>query len=336
MSKKGTFKEKYSSDALDINDYGQITGYAEYDTGLQYNYRVFIYDEGEMKDTGINGWGKAINNHGEVVGEYAISDIVKKGFHLKNGQMTILNSIPKAINQFSQFINAVADENGELIAGLWSMDNFIEFGSTEGEWYSVGPITDDGVIYGSMEKLPLYGLDNAKYMNEYGETRSISYAWQNGTWRPLKYSGKYTMWGMVKDANNRGQIIMDRMDRLWQKDTLFKLMDLLNPDVDYGFDFINELYAINDHGQIVFGANGGIYIATLPEWVFNFVPPEPESKIFDQKFVKPPMTEEEMAEYLKEKELSRLKQEEEIKKQQQEETERILREKQEAKQAQQQ
>jgi probable HAF family extracellular repeat protein len=73
------------SEAVAINNKGQITGIAETANGQNH---AFLYNNGSMIDLGVEGYGCAINSYGQITGEGA--------FLYSNGAVTYLDVIGNA------------------------------------------------------------------------------------------------------------------------------------------------------------------------------------------------------------------------------------------------
>lgn len=73
--------------ANDINDLGQIVGFADID---DHSYsRPFLYSNGSMVDLGFEGSAESINNNGQIVGRLASGT----AFFYENGAMTDLGVV---------------------------------------------------------------------------------------------------------------------------------------------------------------------------------------------------------------------------------------------------
>jgi probable HAF family extracellular repeat protein len=91
-----------NSNARDINDAGQITGYSSItlrfeEYGYDRDTHAFLYERGTMKDLGTLGgtesMGFAINNAGVVVGESLLPEnLARAAFVYARGRMTDLNT----------------------------------------------------------------------------------------------------------------------------------------------------------------------------------------------------------------------------------------------------
>lgn len=102
------------SKAMDINNAGEIVGWAENASGVQ---RAFLFSGGSMQDIGYLFRGKAsrasgINNVTEVVG-HAVLGTDPKAFHWHNGTVTLLqdkwSGFPKSSTASFSYATAIND-----------------------------------------------------------------------------------------------------------------------------------------------------------------------------------------------------------------------------------
>jgi probable HAF family extracellular repeat protein len=220
--------------AIDINDSGQIVGWAE---NSLINNQAFLYDHGTMLNLGTLGGESseayAVNNKGDVVGDAGISTTrpgSRHGFIYTNGSMT-------DIQASSYFFFGTGDsdardinESGQVVGTTFQC----AAGCTHG--YSVAFIYDHGIV----TALPTLGGESssAYAINDHAQIVGHSYL-QSGSFHAFIYED-----GRMADLNS-----------------------LIDPSLGWDLRFAQD---INNNGQIVgYGLIGGqghaFLLSPIPE-----------------------------------------------------------------------
>ncbi len=123
------------TEAADLNDKGQVTGFARDSAGVRHPY---LYQNGVMKDLGSlggkGGWGIAINASGAVTGS-SNTATSEHAFLYKDGKMLDLD--PKGKADFS--IGFHISDKGDVLgfAGNLATFDFYDFLYTEGRMWKL-------------------------------------------------------------------------------------------------------------------------------------------------------------------------------------------------------
>jgi probable HAF family extracellular repeat protein len=150
----GTFYRDTLSAAIDINNAGQITGWAR---GQQFD--PFVYDHGTWTDlgnlNGPDGAGIAINDRGEVVGEADDFPSTYHAFHYADGVLTDLGTLggersaANDINNRGQIVGTSDSASGEKRAFLYENGAMADLGTLGGTASAAYAINVRGDIVGS-------------------------------------------------------------------------------------------------------------------------------------------------------------------------------------------
>lgn len=137
MSDLGTLPGGGRSWALDINDSGQIVGFAAIAPEYGAPEHAFVYDHGQMVDIGTlpggtSSWGNSINNQGKIVGGCSLPGGTTRAFLYSKGMMTDLGSLGGPSSQ-AYDINGQGDIVGSSTNALQAPLAFL---------YSNGVMTD--------------------------------------------------------------------------------------------------------------------------------------------------------------------------------------------------
>lgn len=187
-----------NSNALDINDAGQVVGFSTLADGTRH---AFFYDPvvGIMKDLGTFGFDQSaafgINNTGRIVG-YAYFGTSSRGFvYNPDGTTTILDtlggdhSIAAGINNAGKVVGSADTSMGPSHAVLYdpTVSTAEDLGLFGGFTSGATAINDSGIILG---------------LAEYSDGRhSIIYDSTLGTWIDLGGGS------IARDINNTGQVV---------------------------------------------------------------------------------------------------------------------------------
>src|SRR2546428_49923 len=133
-----------SSNAVDINDLGQVVGFIETASGADH---AFLWQNGAMTDLGTLGGtfslAIGINDVGQVVGFYNTASGADHAFLWQNGAMTDLGtlggggSIAWDINDVGQVVGQSSTSSGFTHAFLWQNGAMTDLGTRPGDIASV-------------------------------------------------------------------------------------------------------------------------------------------------------------------------------------------------------
>jgi probable HAF family extracellular repeat protein len=256
----GTLGGTGSAQAHDINEAGQVTGYA---TTASSQTHAFLWDDGVMTDlgtfpTGSTSQGFGLNNHGQVVG-YAFDGSSAGGrtnhaFLWQDGVMTDLIPAP-------QWSSANAINDAGVVAGTYNLNRpFI--------WQD-GVLTDLGGFGGGASFGYAHDINNAgqvvgsSFVNNGSEGISQhAFLWQDGVMTDLG-----ALPGLpdsrAHGVNELGQVV--GFSSFFDPDTTDEIFESFlysnGVMIDLGVPGENNIaHDINDSGQIVGWSAGRAYI----------------------------------------------------------------------------
>jgi probable HAF family extracellular repeat protein len=182
----GTIPGGFSSQATDINNLGQVVGWATNNLG---DGHAFLYSGGSMLDLGA-GQAVGINNSGQVVGSSSNGAFIYNGGSVQNiGYMD-----PHAINDLGQVVGYGNDR-----AALYSGGSIQNLGTLPApyDWNSFAyGVNDNGQVVGGSQHAPA-GASHA-FLYTGGSMQDI------GT-----LPAPYDYHCIAYDINNLGQIVGD-------------------------------------------------------------------------------------------------------------------------------
>jgi len=203
-----------ASQAFDINDFGQITGWAGTAQGTR---NAFIYSSGPMANLGTLGvamsapysYGLALNNSGQVAGITDVQPQVKHAFLYASNVMTDLGVLPGGYWSYAFGINNNGDVvgwSGAVIGGVSLRRAFVvpsggpitALSAPAGKWSSAEDINDYGMIVG-------WVADDVPTDAPYETRLKHPVVWDGGALSSLGVApGAY---GVATAVNNAGNIV---------------------------------------------------------------------------------------------------------------------------------
>lgn len=254
-----------------INDYGQVTGYANIDNSG--TIRAFIYSNGTMTAlgapgiNGINGYG--INNNGQITGTACASNSSLNCFSFiyDNGTMTDIGNLGTnmtsavSINNNGQITGGALTATGQVHTFVYANGTMTDIGQNFGYSNGGNDINDLGNIVGGF----FVSSNNVNHPYQ-----SHAFFYSNGQATELPYIKGYD--NTALRLNNLDQIVglMTPDDpsqgRAWaylySEDTLANINSLMAT----GFqDTISVAVDINDHGQIIAAGDSGYWYLLNPD-----------------------------------------------------------------------
>jgi probable HAF family extracellular repeat protein len=267
------------SSATEINERGQIIGWADKVNGRGWQFRhAFLWQNGKMRDLGtLGGPGSrayAINNRGQIVGEADTTsakdkdgDAFHHAFLWQDGMLRDLRTFKGSpgsaaydINDNGQVVGSADTTNleysevGVLRIGrvfLWQSGRMRDLGTLGGPASSPGGINNRGEIIGYADTARKNEDSDPHYSYSY---YSHAFLWQSGKMHDLgTLGGRYSSADAI---NEHGQIVgraeTARKDKyggridhtfLWQSGKMRNLKPIV-PDVLFPL-------LINNRGQVV-------------------------------------------------------------------------------------
>ena len=274
----------YASFAYDINNHGQVVGYAVYQGGIS---RAFLYSNGLMQDLGTLGGTSsnayAINDKGQVTGRSQLEgNSTWHGFLYSNEMLTDIGggnwSHSYGINNAGQIVGGAyftgtttqsfLYSDGQIqsleIGNLWSYARDINNNSQIAGYYlNTSGLVVHSYLYsnGITQDIGTLGGNNtyANALNDHGQVVGSSYIKSDNIWHAFLYSDG-TMYSLgtlngtssyAQDINNLGQVVgyYSNGAFLYENGTMTDLYSLL--PIDSGWRKLEVAYGINDLGQIV-------------------------------------------------------------------------------------
>ena len=243
-----------SAVAYAVNNAGQIVGQGT--TTGAYVYHAFLYTNGAMTDLDTTGqsWSSAnaINQQGQVAGEFTTSLGLIHAFMYTNGTMQDLGTLPggtyssaKGINDPGIIVGESSDSSGNTYAFVYSNNVMTSLGTLGGNFSSAAAINNSGIIAGQSS------LAN-------GETHA--FVFRQGVMSDLGTFGGTN--SVATAINNSGQIAGYALTAsqqahafLYKGSTLQDLHQAFSPPAGWTNIFLTLAYGINDLGAIAGGVN---------------------------------------------------------------------------------
>ncbi len=243
----GILDSGWGSTGVDVSDNGEIVGYSTVSISENSPTYVFTSRGGVIYNTGIIGTVRAVNIHGDMVGELAklpYGGII--GSYLwKEGKIIELPFEPSDIN-----------DNGQIVGTYSATGNYYDSRAVIWEDGIMTTLNTLGGRYSRAE-----GINNKGQIIGYSETEEKNdtsigkaFVWENGTMTTIDVNA------IPSDINNKGQVVVKNY--VWDNGNLFDINGLMSEDADWRH--ISTLSGINDHGQIV---GAGLY---QEAWTGNF------------------------------------------------------------------
>jgi probable HAF family extracellular repeat protein len=230
------------SEALGINDSGQVTGFSYLANGAA----AFLYSGGIMQNLGgTNSAGLGINSSGTVVGYSQVNGGANHAALFRNGTVNDLGTLPGGVNSEAAGIN----DSGQITGDSQSSRG------THAFVYSAGAMHDLGTLPGWIES-------RGVAINSIGEVAGNVFNQNGASYHAFLYSGGTmhdlgTLGGAGSFAdgiNDKGQVVGfsylangDSRAFLYKNGVMTDLESLV--DTSLGWHF-GQAYAINNAGQI--------------------------------------------------------------------------------------
>lgn len=281
-----------SVEGAGINNLGQVVGYEYPSGGPAALSHAFVYLDGQMTDLGP-GNAHAINNAGQITGEFTTSTGNYHAFLYSNGQRTDLgayggnNSIGFAINDLGQVTGTVNPINIGSHAFLYSngetsIPGTLVEGRSINDAGEVAGYTHQGpAIYSHGQTISLgtsggvgFAINNAGQVTGYIRSGAVGqHAFLNssgqmqdlGTLSGASYADGYAINNSGQVVGISGQILgipgtfSGAHAFLYSNGQMMDLNDLIDPALGIT---LGEGTAINDKGQIVANAGERAYLLT--------------------------------------------------------------------------
>jgi probable HAF family extracellular repeat protein len=256
------------SSAFDIDDAGQVVGYAGTPDG---HAHAFLYSNSTMNDLGTLGGTTSsaygINNSGQIVGGAYLPDGTQHAFLYSEGKMNDLGTLGGVNSAARGGVNAKGQITGT---------SDIQGGGRHGFLYDGGLTSDIGTLGGPSSY--------AMAIND--KTQIVGYSWvdsnhpphafiyDNGTMIDINGSN---LLSAANAINNNGQVVGHAIlpDRsyafVYENGQMTDLNSLIDQSLGIVLYYAND---INNSGQIV--VQGHYYIGDKPGTAFLLTPiPEP-------------------------------------------------------------
>jgi len=261
----GTLPGGYESQANDINDRGQVSGFASNGTADPYSMfdwgtqaRSFIWQDGKMRDIGTLGGPDAVsttlNASGQITGQSYTNVTANAAtgvpttdpFLWQRGHMLDLGTLGGTYG-LANWLNDAGEVVGQSnLAGDQTAHPFL---------WKDGKMTDLGTLGGP------YGF--ADWVSEHGDVAGAAqtasqafhaFLWRHGTMTNLRPTGG-APWAFAEGVNDSGQVVGHDSDTqgqelaavLWAGGHGYDLNTLIAPSRLH----LVTAYYIDDHGDIV-------------------------------------------------------------------------------------
>jgi probable HAF family extracellular repeat protein len=241
-----------NSDAVDINDNGQVAGYS----GGPSAFRSFLYSNGTITDLGLlpgcsESIAQRINANGQVVGCGENSGGLR-AFRYSNGSMTDLGTLPGYVYSVADGINT----SGQIVGQSYRGDPLNPSTQSHAYLYDNGTMHDLGTLGGTASA--------ACGINDSGQIVGTA-ATTNGNWHAFLCNSNGAMqdlgtlggsYSQAYEINSSGQAVGYSYINsasachafLYDNGTMMDLNSLISPSSGWNLTFA---YAINDSGWIV-------------------------------------------------------------------------------------
>lgn len=233
------------SEALSVNDRGQVSGMATIPSGEQH---AFLWENGKMTDLGEAGstsLGWAINGRGDVAGSVAKGEDASVAFLSHGGRTTLLGTLPDRVAAEAHGIN----DRGEVVGTSWNPNSW-----REAFLYGGGKMRGLGTLPGGSSSGAL-GINARGQVTGFASTSSgamHAFLYSKGRMTDLGTMGAFAQ---GRGINSAGDVVGDgrttrgaRHAGLFRGGHVFDLNDGLPPDSGWELQTAD---AINDKGQII-------------------------------------------------------------------------------------